>query len=204
MAELSEEQIRFLRSQNIPLSYMFDASGMRSSEWMSAMKPDGKYFAYGVSACQKAGHTLRTRHNHCIQCDTSKIAYMLRSDATAFVYVAGSHERRLIKIGSSIDVNDRLKKLNEYCYGGAGDWQILASAHCKSAGKVESQAQGRLANFHQPGEYIRAGKRQKCYELLKCDFIDARNAVNLFLGNATTLKVPNPERAEQSFAFRQI
>lgn len=201
MAALSDEQISFLRSQGIPLSAMFDGSAMAMTDCQVAMKADGKNFAYGVSPCKKGGHTLRTRRWHCMQCNHAAIAFILRHDAPAYVYIAASAAGRLIKIGSTIDVADRVDKLNRYQYGGQNDWQILANASTPSAGRAESSAQNRLSAFNVHGEYIRAGRRQRCYELFHCDFQDARDALTQALGRGIVLKVPNEARAMAAFNF---
>ena len=202
MTTLSDEQLRFLRGQNIPLSAMFDASGMRNADYQAAMKSEGKSFAYGVTSCAKGGHTLRTRKGHCIQCDHAKIACMLRHDARAYIYIAASAAGRLIKIGSSIDVADRADKLCRYQYGGQKDWQILATANSVSAGRAEALAHAKLSAFHVPGEYMRMGKKQQCYELFRCDFGDARSALVEALGKGASLKIPDEPRAMAAFNFR--
>jgi hypothetical protein len=203
MANLSDNQLEWLRSQHIPLSSMFDATGMTKTERELAMKADGKSFCYGVAPCQAGRHTIKTRAGHCPQCDHARVAYMLRHDAQANVYIAGSCEGRFIKIGCSGDISDRRKKLNEYQYGGQRDWQILAVAACNASGMVESQAHAKLARFNVPGEYVRAGKRQRCYELLRCDFSDAKAAVTSFLAKGEILRIPDEARATQAFAFRE-
>lgn len=201
MATLTDEQLRFLRSQNIPLSAMFDATGMKAADFRLAMKGEDKTFAYGVTACGKGGHTLRTRNNHCIQCDHARIAFMLRADARAYIYIAASAAGRLIKIGSSIDIADRTEKLNRYHYGGHQDWQILATADSPKAGRAESEAHATLSAFNVPGDYVRMGKKQKCYELFRCDFGDARHALSQALGKGVPLRIPDEARAMAAFNF---
>ena len=107
MAGLKPDQLSFLAAHGIPLGSVFDASGMRTADYQTVMKNLGKAFAYGVTPCNRALHTLRTRAGHCIQCDYSKIAYMLRFDATAFIYVAASTNGNLKKVGSSGDIYER-------------------------------------------------------------------------------------------------
>lgn len=184
------------------MSSLFDASGMKKLDYQQRMKADGLNFAFGVTPCGAMGHTLRTRAGHCIQCDHAKIAYMMRHEARGFVYIAGSHSGRLLKIGTSSDVADRRAKLNEYCYGGQADWQILATASCSAAGKVEGVAQSKLAKFSVGGSYMRAGRAQHCYELFRCPFDIARDAVRSSLGKGETLNVPDTTRASLAFDFR--
>lgn len=202
MANLSTDQIFFLKTQRIPLSSVFDASGMRTAEYQSLMKAEGKSFAYGVTPCAKGGHTLRTRKGHCIECDHAKIAFMLRHDKRAYVYIAASHDGRLIKVGSSGDVTDRAKKLSEYRYGGFEDWQILSTVATDAAGQVECEVHSRLASFSVDGHYLRAGRRQECYELFRCDFSDARDALRAAVGASGKINTPNEDRAEKVFKFR--
>lgn len=202
VAHLSPDQLSFLREQKIPLSSMFDASGMRSKDYQIAMKADGKSFAYGVTPCGKGGHTLRTRKGHCIQCDHATIAYMLRHDARAYVYIAVSWDGRLLKIGSTTDIADRGNKLNEYRYGGQADWQIISTVRCDNAGRVESETQTKLAGFSADSSYMRAGKSQRCYELFKCNFSDAREAMRSTLKPGETILTPHEARALHVFNFR--
>ena len=202
MAALSPDQLFFLRTQKIPLSSLFDASGMRTADYQAAMKAEGKSFAYGVTPCAKGGHTLRTRKGHCIECDHAKIAFMLRHDTRAYVYIAASYAGRLIKIGSSGDVVDREHKLSEYRYGGYEDWQILSTVATDAAGRLECDVHSRLAPFSVEGHYLRAGRRQNCYELFRCDFSDARDALRDALGSSAIILTPYEERAETVFKFR--
>jgi hypothetical protein len=202
MASLSPDQLFFLQTQNIPLSSLFDASGMRTADYQAVMKAEGKSFAYGVAPCGSGGHTLRTRRGHCIECDHARIAFMLRHDKRAYVYIAASYAGKLIKIGSSGDVADRTKKLCEYLYGGYGDWQVLSTAATDAAGRIECNVHSRLAQYSVAGEYIRAGHRQNCYELFRCDFSDARDALLAALGSTAKIQTPNEARAESAFKFR--
>jgi hypothetical protein len=202
MAILSPDQLTVLREQKIPLSGVFDASGMGKLEYGPAMKSEGKSFAYGVTPCGAGGHTLRTRSGHCIQCNHANIAFILRREARAFVYIAVSWNGRFIKIGSSIDVADRAKKLVEHCYGGQTDWQIVSTARSEAAGRVESETQTKLSSYSVPGEYTRAGKIQRCYELFRCNFEDARDALKSSLSRGEAITTVNEARALHRFNFR--
>jgi hypothetical protein len=202
MAELTSEQRAFFAAHSIALSTVFDASGMRRTDYQAAMKQLGKSFAFGVTPCKRAMHTLRTRGGHCIQCDHSQIAYMLRYDATAYIYVAASAGGRLIKVGSSGDIQERCGILNAFRYGGQRDWQMLAFANCPAAGRVEFAVHARLAVFQVLGGYVQGGKEKSCYELFRCDFADARDAIRLELAKGANLKIYDEDRALAAFAFR--
>jgi hypothetical protein len=202
VADLTPEQLAFFSAHGIPLSAVFDASGMRRSDYQRAMKEADKSFAFGVSRCRIGHQSLRTRAGHCIQCDHSRIAYMLGYDAPANIYIAGTLRGRLIKVGRSSDVAVRRQLLNSYRYGGQSDWQILASAHAPAAGRVEFEAHGRLARFSAAGHYEQGGQRHRCYELFECDFADAADAIRASLPNSVELVLRNQDRAENSFQFR--
>lgn len=201
MADLTDEQRTFLVAHAIPLSSVFDASGMRKPDYQRAMKEARKSFAFGVSRCLNGHHSIRTRAGHCIQCDHSRIAYMLRHDAQSTIYIAGSIRGRLIKVGCSSDVEVRRKLLNSYWYGGQFDWQILATAYTSAAGSVECAAHSRLAGFQVAGEYEQGGRRHKCYELFRCDFDVAADAVRASLPTNVELCIPDQGRASTAFRF---
>lgn len=177
MADLTQDQLRFLTSQRIPTSMLFDATGMRKRDYALAMAEIGAYFAFGVTACGAGGHQLRTKAGHCIQCDTSKIAFALRHSTEGSVYVAYSKTARLVKVGVAGDLADRLNKLREYQYGGASDWALLCSAFVPEAGRLEFAVQDRLAQHRVPGTYTRAGRIQGCYELFACETSEAVDAL---------------------------
>jgi hypothetical protein len=202
MTELTDEQRAFLNTHGIPLSAMFDASGMRTAAYQRAMKEADKSFAYGVTPCIKAGHRLRTRAGHCIQCDHSKIAYMLRYDGPANVYIGGSKRSEVLKIGSSGLVSERCMLLNSYRYGGHADWKMLAWAFTPAAGRVEFDIHNRLGRYSTSGEYVQGGVRRSCYELFRCNFTDALDALRASLPNGVEIKIPDERGAHEDYNFR--
>ena len=114
MARLTVDEIRFLQGAGVPLSRVFDASGLSNQQYKFAMRSLGMWIAYGVTACQAAGHTLRTRAGHCAQCSPENISYLRRHDEAGEVYVAHSATMNLVKVGLSQDVHQRVGQLNTY------------------------------------------------------------------------------------------
>jgi hypothetical protein len=200
--ELTPEQLLFLRAHEVPLSSVFDASGMTKPNYQRAMKEAGKSFAYGVSRCLNGHQSIRTRAGHCIQCDHARIAYMLRHDAQLTIYIAGSARGRLIKVGCSSDVQVRRELLNSYWYGGQFDWRILATASPPAAGRVECEVHAKLARFQAAGDYVQGGRRHKCYELFRCNFDDAVEALRASLPRGIELSIPDSS-ATSAFQFRE-
>lgn len=134
MTKLTSDQITFLDDQRIPLSRVFNASGMSPREYQLIMRDLDMVVAFGVSSCKTAGHTLRTRAGHCAQCNTAALAFMMRFDERAEIYVASSASHNLTKIGVAKNHLERLKTLNSQGYGGADDWAIHFFSEANNAG----------------------------------------------------------------------
>jgi hypothetical protein len=169
VADLNLIQKNFLAQHNIPLSWVFDASGLRRNEYSTIMREEEKYFAYGVSQCLN-GHELRSRKGNCIQCRPANIAFELRHHAAAYVYIAGSIIGKLIKIGSSKDPHNRLYIANLDSYAGLSDWQPLYSAYVPRAGKIETGVQSALSLYQRRIEFCRNGVEQVANECFACSY----------------------------------
>jgi hypothetical protein len=146
MAQLTKEQYDFLAHHNIPLSWIFDASGLALGEYSEIMRGDDKYFAYGVARCLN-GHTLRSRSGRCIQCRPISIAYQMRNYRSADMYIAGSRASQLIKIGSSTKAENRLYIANLVGYANYFDLELLFRTHVQQAGRIESDVQSKLGLY---------------------------------------------------------
>lgn len=175
-AGLSNEQLLFLVRTGVPLERVFNAKGMGPGMYGAKMKEQDKWVAFNVSPCRKAGHTLRDRKGHCVQCDSANISYVRRHDESGTVYVAFSTRTGLVKVGTATR-SDRVDQLNSYRYGGASDWRKIHAINCERAGKVESLAHSALDQFRAKGEYFKDGGWIACDELFKCDISVAIKAV---------------------------
>lgn len=173
--------MRFLQSQAIPLSRVFDASGMSRSAYQAAMNELEMVVAIGVSPCKEAGHTLRTRAGHCAQCNTHALAFLLRHDAAGEVYVAVSAQSDLVKIGTSKNAQARMTSLNGFGYGGVTDWKVYCQYACNKAGMVEFLAQSTLHGHRTSRSYVKTGIPVDCQELFSCSASAAAAAVQAAL-----------------------
>lgn len=172
MAKLTNEQILFLKSQNLSPSMLFDATGLSQAERLRAMDEQGIHFYFGGAPCKKEGHTLRTKSGHCIQCHTGKIAYQLRNSAAGYVYLAYSPEYRYVKIGySRLHPQERGAFLRNEAYGNIRDWDIKKFARFdEGAGKAEFLIHAALAQYNKPITYEKGkGNFVECRELFACD-----------------------------------
>lgn len=183
MARLTDEQLSFLRSMDVPLSKVFDASGMPTHAYMQQMSDLGLWIAYGVTPCTNAGHTLRTRKGHCVQCRTAQLTYLRRHEVKGTIYVAHSVRQGLVKVGmTEREPADRLLALNSYSYGGCNDWKIVFQVRCNNAGKVESSTHQFLLPYVFNAIYVSSGREVMCRELFRCDQNVAIAAVRHCLG----------------------
>lgn len=175
MSELTSEQLSFLKLQGISLSLVLDAGRLSKVEREAFMNQSGHKFYYGGTPCKAAGHTLRSKAGHCIQCDTSKIAYQLRSSATGYVYLAHSERKGLVKIGfSEVDPYNRVTWLQTSAYGDVNDWEIKRSIKIqKDAGKCEFTIHAALEKWRKPIKYQKNGQDVECREIFACPYAEA-------------------------------
>ncbi|GAB3553634.1 hypothetical protein GCM10027343_40620 [Noviherbaspirillum agri] len=186
MAQLTDEQIQFIKSQNLPLSKFFDASGLLKEERTRAMTALEIPFYYGGAIC-KEGHSLRAKSGHCIECDTSRIAFQLRNSASGYVYIAFSPSTRLIKVGySKLHPQDRGAFLRNEAYGNIRDWDVKKITHiAKDAGKKEFLIHSALAKYQKTIKYEKGrGNFVECREIFDCPLNDAITVFTSIAGHS--------------------
>ena len=176
-AELNAEELAFLRSQGISPSGVLIAPDLGRERAKEIAKARGLLIVLG-SRCKKAGHRLRTRSGHCIQCDPSKIAYQKRHSLHGFVYIAGSLNAKLIKVGGTEAIRDRVDRLRSERYGGAGDWLLLLHVELDRYGEAESRAHSILFRHRVEAPYLKDGHEQFGREVYRCSFSIAEAALD--------------------------
>lgn len=132
------------------------------------MKAAGAMFAVNTTPCSASKHRIRTRAGHCAMCDTAKIGYMKRHEASGIVYLATSKKGHLVKVGMTERLAERVEQLNSYRYGGQSDWVLKKHKRCERAGYHESQIHKILASWRHDCEYYKDGTWQSCYEVFAC------------------------------------
>jgi hypothetical protein len=178
MSLLSDEQKAYLKKQNISLGSVFDAKGLGQKEYKAVMKELGKTVATGVTPCKREKHTMRTRSGHCIECNSASIAFQNRHSIEAYVYVAGSLNLSVIKVGLSNDTKARMLSLNSLNYAGTSDWKCLYWVNTKNAGTVEFNTHKTLEEFASPKVYRRNEQNVDCLETFTCPATMAIKEVN--------------------------
>lgn len=172
MARLTNEEVEFLAFHDIAITQVFDASlCVNTADRESQMTDLDMWFYFGGATCRKAGHRLRSKGSHCIQCDTSQIAYTKRYSSAGYVYVAFSKMQTLAKIGFT--KNDPSVRAGTLCrdgYANAVDWTIEKSVFlAKNAGRTEFEIHSRLRRYcsrisfeRYPGQVIEAQEVFSC------------------------------------------
>lgn len=176
--KLTQDEVLFLKRHKISEDDVLDAQNISSSDRKNKAKKLGKHFMLRKPPCQKGNHRIFTRNNHCIQCDTSKIAIQLRGSKTGFVYLAGSESKKLIKVGVASDLSDREKTLNSFKYADCNDWVILKWIKVDNAGTVEGCIHHKLLEYASPQKYYKEGRWQDTYEIFTCSFLTALKALS--------------------------
>lgn len=180
--DLTQDELEFLDKQNFSSEDVLDSKAMSQKECKEESKRLGKKILLGTP-CKEAGHRLRTRHGHCAQCDTSKIAYEGRYSQKGYVYIAGSVEKNWIKVGYATDITQRETSLRNKGYGGARDWFILLYFKIKNAGRIEKQIQLILKDYESSQTYIKEGRKVDVLEVFQCSFDEAYKALYEVLGS---------------------
>jgi hypothetical protein len=180
------EQLDFLVAKGVPLSKVFDATGMSKSEYHDAMKPLDYWLAYGVTPCREHGHRLRTRAGHCAQCDPAKISFIARHDKAAQLYVAHSQRRHYTKVGSAADADERVRSLNTHQYGRIDDWKLVYKVSCERAGNMEFLVHKALSEHYLPRRNSEGANSLQSQELFACEPAAAVEAVKTALVRASS------------------
>ena len=183
MARVTTAQRRFLEHHQIPLVRVFDATGMRRTDYQLQMSALGKLVAIGVTPCSRAGHMMRTVAGHCAECNPAGFAFLLRYDSPGEVYVAKTGQGQFVKVGSAINALARMRSLNNYRYGGVEDWRIEFCEASSTAGRIEFAAHQILSKLAVAGTYFKEGRDIECREIFICSVAVAVQAVRVAITN---------------------
>jgi hypothetical protein len=175
---MTTDEKNFITQQGLPDELLIDAKGQSIKQIEETMKSLGKVFAYNSTPCDQFGHTIRTRAGHCVRCDTARIAFILRHLSFGTVYIAGSINGQLIKIGTTSSKLIRAESLNRTKYGNQDDWEILFSFRCLNSGAIEFETHKVLKPFLATNiKYQHEGRNQKSNELFRCSYKRAKDSL---------------------------
>ena len=161
---LTGSELAFLSRHGYGPDDIFDARGMAQAGWKRKAKQAGKSLALG-NGCTNGGHRLKTRAGHCAQCDPRRLAFLERHSSVGWLYIAGSSDKQLIKIGTCTNRNQRCDRLCSTGYGGASDWKMLYWVWVAGAGALETSTLAKLYRYRVSHEYMKDGAIQSSYEM---------------------------------------
>jgi len=172
---LTAEEQSFLTQHKLSADDVLDGRSLSQSEKKQCAKELGKEIVIG-SPCKKYAHRLRTRSGHCVQCDTSKLAYSSRHSQSGYVYIAGSAHQKLIKIGITKSINERAESLSvpDYKYAGLDDLRVLFWVKVENYGEIESNTHAALKQYQKIISYNKGGTNQDAREIFQCSFSQAK------------------------------
>lgn len=199
MPDFTDTEIMFLAQHRISKSDVHDgrSQGKRTRE--AAAKAAGKDIILTSVPCQAAGHRLRTRAGHCVQCKPANIGFIKRETAAQYVYIAGSLAGRLIKIGTCGDINQRERQMRAESYGGQDDWVVLYLIFTENAGVVERSASQQVRGEKVYREYLKDGYSQVATEMFRCSYSDALTALSKASGGVMNLTKKLKQYPEYEF-----
>lgn len=204
---MTAEERHFIIEQGLPEELFIDANGQSVNQIEEKMKSLGKVFAFNTTPCDKYGHTIRTRAGHCIQCDTARIAFILRNVSFGAVYVAGSIKGQLIKVGTANSKEARAESLNRTKYGNQDDWEILLSFSCLNAGALEFESHKLLRPYAATDvKYSHENRDQQTYELFRCSYKRAKDSLSQIIDKLKIEVIGLTERTKRadSYNFRTL
>ena len=175
---LTEVELAFLAKYGLSASNVYDVRGQSRAKREAAAKEGGFDVILAASCTNPNPHRLKTRSHHCAQCDPSKLARQIRYNTPGSIYIAGSLQTKLLKIGITAYVEQRSRTLQyENGYGSAPDWKLLLHAWVAKKGVVEAAALRSLKRYKVARHYMKSGSQQEAAELLKTSFSKALVAV---------------------------
>jgi len=174
--DFTQSERAFLERQNISIDEIYDARGCSTGKEAARQAKDAKCLFFVGGALFKKGvctknheHRIKARNNQCIQCKTRQIQEIRsRTSEVSYIYIAGSLEKKLLKVGITKNVIEREGTLNSFRYANTSDWKILTWAKINNAGEAETKIDKALNKFKSPAKYFKEGKQQDADEIYAC------------------------------------
>ena len=179
--ELTRSQLAFLKKHDISEDLLIDANGSEMTENLSQqMLEEEKILAYNTAECSaNKNHNFLTTEGDCPQCHTASLQTALKEYQTGYIYIIGSVQAGLMKLGSATEIVKRVKTLNGSAskYGGFDDWEMLFYAKTINIGKVERMAQDKLTSYLDTRQFQKSDRAAKGSELFRCSYTRAKKAL---------------------------
>jgi len=201
MIRLNTEQKNFLEKYNFTKNDLYDAEGLRVSQYKIAMKDKGFLLAANTTPCKRAGHTIRSRAGRCVMCEPAALRYLSRYNSPGYVYMAYSQEKNLIKVGIAKNVKSRMWSLKKTRYAGADDWTLLLSSREDEAGDSENRLHQALIEYAVSGyTYDNGGVIRESREVFR---LDKKLAIDTFRKTLGVNVIPSvlPAKSSKNWGY---
>jgi hypothetical protein len=192
----TKSEILWLAQHGLSLDDVYDGRWESQRQRRRGAKAAGKVLILG-SPCRAAGHRLRTRSHHCVQCNTANLGFQNRYNSPGYVYIAGSYSGRVIKLGIARDIMQRESQLKSERHAGLDDWEVLFFITVGEAGRVENEASRRVKGRRVTAEYFKDGVLQTATEILEASYASALEAITQTVGGLEGFKVWEWTRAHE-------
>lgn len=114
-----------------------------------------------------------------------------------YVYIAGSLSYRVLKIGTTVNIQHQERRLRRIAYGSIEDWVLLYYVWVEEGGRIEHDARRALKRYRQLRMYDKEGRRQKGREIVNCRFGIALDALTGLLDDAQRADATKSWRASE-------
>jgi hypothetical protein len=178
--KLDRAELNFLNNYNVPMENVFDATGLDKHRCKEIMGRNSYQISWGRYACRNNGHKLRTRSDHCVQCNPNYLMYQNRYADTKFIYIAESSSNKVIKVGTTIGPSQREISLNDQNYGGFNDWSMTYFIRVNNSGDIETKLHNALSKYKFIGYYIKDDSWQEAREMFKVNSSVAKLLLDKF------------------------
>ncbi len=171
---LTKKELLFLKKYEVDIDYVCDARGWDKHLTRDIMEYEGYELSWGRYSCRNEGHKLRTRADHCAQCNELALIYQRRHHKEGYIYIAESNP--YIKIGVTTNIENRMESLNQQKYGGKANWKCVYSIMLEEPAKLETRVHNILSIFRVPGYYWKNDEIQQAREMF---LYEAQAAIKL-------------------------
>lgn len=198
----SSDELYWLTLHGFSTDDVYDGRWQSQQRRRRGAKAAGKTLILSSIPCRAAGHRLRTRSHHCVQCNTVPLGFQQRYNAPGYVYIAGSLSGRAIKFGTAVDITQRENQLRKECHAGLDDWEVLFFIKVDQAGRVEDEASKRTPGKRVYRNYFKDNVAQTAIEVFEGSFSDALTAITEVVGGLSAYDTWQWTRAHE-YDFRK-
>lgn len=178
----TDDELRWIALHGLSADDVYDGRGQSQRARRAGAKAAGKKLVLSSIRCRAAGHRLRTRSHHCVQCNIANLGFQERYNSPGYVYIAGSKSGRVIKLGTASDISQRENQLRKERYAGFADWEVLFFVEVDEAGRIEHESSRRVEGKRFYKEYFKDSVSQTAIEIIESSFTAALRAITEAVG----------------------